>query len=269
MGGPWQIPRVECFEWVRRLPTGATRPALVTSNWDDVDETVYLKFRRPGRIRGNFGPVSLACELVHATLARRLGLPTPKFGIVDVPAWLAFDQADSAARDILAVNTGPNFGTVAVRGAVTFRRTKRGDVDLQELTDLLAFDVALHNKDRTVDHPNLLVRESKIFLIDHGYCPPLDTLAKGADRSRIWMTGPESREHVARGLVRRANVDAAALLHRWDESVTADSLNSLRSEIPSEWDEPAGTLDHLFAFLGDRKNLFRSTLCRVIENALK
>lgn len=264
----WQIDRVSCFEWVRRLDVGATRPAIVTATWHGADRAVFLKFRDPRRIRGSFGPASLACELVGAAVARQLGLPTPVFGIVDVPSFLAEDAVDPAARDILESNIGPNFGTVHVEGAVTFRASSKARVDIQTLSEVMAFDVVLHNKDRSIERPNLLLRDTSLFLIDHGLCPPLDALHGGVDASSIWMTDLEAREHIARSIVRKADVSPEKLLDRWENAISEAALDSLRTEIPAEWDDPPGMLALLFEFLADRSSLFRTTLCRVIEKAL-
>src|SRR4051794_13421541 len=81
---------VVAFEYRSRMRAGKSRPLLVVGMDDDEQRyRLVLKLRRPESPQGHRGPTSLACELICAALARRLGLPVPDYAVVRVTAELA------------------------------------------------------------------------------------------------------------------------------------------------------------------------------------
>ena len=139
---------------------GVTRPFLCRC---DDGQDYYAKRRNAGR-------KAQMCEWIAASLAKRLPLPIPAFGIAEVPRALLDLRAPEERRDW---GEGPVFVSRAVPDAVEIRFTDLTKVPLRLRAAILLFDAWIGNDDRTLGfrggNPNLLWsdRTQEVTMIDH------------------------------------------------------------------------------------------------------
>lgn len=114
-------------------------------------------------------------ELVVASLAARLAVPTPEFRIATVDPGLAHALAAGEPRE---ARFG---GAIARLGHRVFAsRWLVGAADVTEppdghrelLSRILALDLLVANPDRRHDHPNLLRHGAQLFAMDHAQALP-------------------------------------------------------------------------------------------------
>ena len=101
---------VTATRFVAPLREGGSLPGLVEA--DDLG-TYVVKFTGAGQ-----GRKVLVAEVLVGELARRLGIPTPRLAVVDLPSAIARYEADEEVQDLL--NASPGSEPPSRRG-----RTKR------------------------------------------------------------------------------------------------------------------------------------------------
>ena len=208
---------VTATRYVTPLREGGSMPGLVEA---DDDGLYVLKFRGAGQ-----GPKALVAEVVAGQLARALGLPVPEIVLVELDPALGRAEPDSEIRALIAASGGLNAGLDFLPGALPFD----GDVDPALAADVVWFDAAMTNVDRTPRNPNLLMWHGRMWLIDHGAALYLqhgaDDLAATAHRSF-----PAIGDHVLlpyAGSVLEADARLAA------PAVTA--LDAVVDAVPADW----------------------------------
>lgn len=151
---------VEITRYVTPLREGSSLPALVEA--DDGREYV-IKFRGAGH-----GPKALIAELVAGEIGRALGLPIPEIVLAGLPDEIARGESHDEIRDLLGWSVGLNLGLGFIRGALApdLARPPREGPDWA--AEVVWFDDLVVNPDRTPRNPNLVVRDGRTWLIDHG-----------------------------------------------------------------------------------------------------
>ena len=235
---------VEITRYVTPLREGSSLPALVEA--DDGREYA-VKFRGAGH-----GEKALIAELVGDELGRTLGLPVPEVVLATLPEQIARGESHDEIRDLLGWSVGLNLGLAFIAGALA------PDLELppregpEWAAHVVWFDDLAVNPDRTPRNPNLVVRDGRTWLIDHGSALYVH---------HAW-TDPD--EHAARAFERIA--DHVLLPHaasitdadaRLAPRVTDAEVERVLAAIPDEW-----LADRRFGSPAEEREAYRRYLAR-------
>ncbi len=151
---------IEIEEVLRRSEQGVTEPYICRAT----DNKLYY-------VKGKgAGYDSLVKEWIAGHLARRLGLPMPRFSIVDVPRELYEIGQNESLRDL---GFGPLFGSEQILNVNELSVLNIASIPSELKRDIAAFDWWVRNGDRTLTeaggNPNILWSETsgQPFIIDH------------------------------------------------------------------------------------------------------
>jgi hypothetical protein len=150
----------EITRYVTPLHEGSSLPALVEA--DDGQEYV-AKFRGAGH-----GAKALIAELVVGEVGRALGLPVPELVLLELPKEIARAEPHPEIRDLLGWSTGLNIGLGFIPGALAPDISRPPAEGPEWAADVVWFDALTINPDRTPRNANLVVRDDRTWLIDHG-----------------------------------------------------------------------------------------------------
>jgi hypothetical protein len=252
--------KLYCFEYRTRLAGGVSRPLLMAAQDENGGEVeMVLKVRKPDANHGHFGATSLALELICSMVARAVGLMVPDYAILDVPAGLADSIEDDGVRQLLTANEGENFGCQYLEQVATWNPASAAspsDETLERIEDVMTFDATVMNGDRTRGKANLLTRGNIFWLIDHSLAMAAHAWPPQVRAENPLMRDPDIRNHCGfSGLRGRARL-FEQMLARWRENLSQADIATMRGAIPLSWEETAGDLDSIFAFLGNRNARF-------------
>ena len=158
--GLTKLRTVRATRYVTPLREGGSLPGLVEA---DDDGLYVLKFRGAGQ-----GPQALVAELVAGELARALGLPVPELVLVDLEPELGRAEPDPEIQELIEASGGLNLGVDFLPGALAFDPAAGEELAPGLAADVVWFDAAVTNVDRTPRNPNLLLWHGRMWLIDHG-----------------------------------------------------------------------------------------------------
>ena len=144
--------------FVLPLREGGSLPGLVEA--DDLG-TYVVKFSGAGQ-----GRKVLVAEVLVGEIARRLGIPTPRLAVVDMPSAIARYEADEEVQDLLNASPGHNLGVDFLPGSFGYDGSRPPSAE--EAGAILWLDAYTANVDRTWANPNLLVWHGQTWAIDHG-----------------------------------------------------------------------------------------------------
>ena len=150
----------EITRYVTPLREGSSLPALVET--DDGREYV-AKFRGAGH-----GAKALIAELVVGEIGRTLGLPVPELALLQLPEEIARGESHDEIRDLLGWSIGLNIGLGFIPGALAPDISRPPAEGPDWAAEVVWFDALTINPDRTPRNANLVVRDGKTWLIDHG-----------------------------------------------------------------------------------------------------
>lgn len=151
---------VEITRYVTPLREGSSLPALVEA--DDGAEYV-VKFRGAGH-----GAKALIAELLVGEIGRALGLAVPDLVLAELPDEIARGESHDEIRDLLGWSVGLNIGMAFVPGALAPDISRPPAEGADWAADVVWFDDLTINPDRTPRNANLVVRDGRTWLIDHG-----------------------------------------------------------------------------------------------------
>jgi hypothetical protein len=225
------LEHVTVTRYVTPLREGGSLPAIVEA---DNLGTYVMKFRGAGQ-----GPLALVAEVIAGELARRLGLRIPELVLAELDPRIPGSEPDPEIQDLLRASEGLNLGVDFLPGSVGFDPlgwTAERDFASQ----VLWFDVLVHNVDRTWRNPNLLVWHRNIWLIDHGAALYFH---------HNWPTADPKRPFDASDHVLRDRATALAEAHATlAPQLTERLLQEVTALVPPEWfgDRGAGAyVEHL------------------------
>lgn len=213
---------VEITRYVTPLREGSSLPALVEA--DDGREYV-AKFRGAGH-----GPKALVAELVAGEIGRALGLPVPELVLAVLPEEIARGESHDEIRDLLGWSVGLNIGLAFVPGALAPDLSRPPAEGGGWAAEVVWFDSLVVNPDRTPRNANLVVRDGRTWLIDHGsalyvhhaWADPDEHAARPFERIAEHVLLPFA------GSIEEADARLAA-------RVTAETLNAIVDAIPDDW----------------------------------
>ena len=158
--------RVEAEGFVRAMTAGRNRAVLVVASSAGGMVECVLKF---SDCLGGTAPVPHLIEWFAAALGRLLGVDVEDPYEVVVTSAFA-ESLEEPWRAVALRSLGSAFGS-GFRGApyTQWTRGQRVPMELRPAAvELVAFDVLIHNVDRRVENPNLLVSREKVLAFDHG-----------------------------------------------------------------------------------------------------
>jgi hypothetical protein len=150
----------EITRYVTPLREGSSLPALVEA---DDGHAYVAKFRGAGH-----GAKALIAELVVGEVGRALGLPVPELVLLGLPEEIARAEPHPEIRDLLGWSSGLNIGLGFIPGALAPDISRPPAEGPEWAADVVWFDALTINPDRTPRNANLVVRDDRTWLIDHG-----------------------------------------------------------------------------------------------------
>jgi len=216
------IERLTGVRYVVPLREGGSLPAVV----DTADGRAFVvKFLGAGQ-----GKKALVAECLGAGLAQALGLPVPDAAVVSLEDGFGIGEPDPEIQDLLRASVGLNFGLAYLPGALAFDPAADRDLSPELAADIVWFDAAITNIDRTPRNTNLLVWRGRYWLIDHGAAIYFHHAWQGWE-SRVQSPFPQVKDHV---LLHQAG-DLNAADARLRPRLTEDIIRAVVDCVPDEW----------------------------------
>jgi len=209
------LPTYTAMRYLQPLREGGSLPAVV-----DTDGGLFVvKFRGAGQ-----GAKALVAELIVGGLAASLGLPTPELAVIDVPEPFGRSEPDPEIRDLLRASHGTNVGLRYLDGAFNFAPAAAGElIDTVLASRIVWLDAFTTNPDRTHRNPNLMVWESRPWLIDHG---------AGLYAHHDWPSVDEARTRTPFAMIREhVLLDVAAAIEQADAELAPRITDALIDDV--------------------------------------
>jgi hypothetical protein len=200
------------------------------SSWPVMVETDGGRFLAKLRGAGH-GTGALAAEVVVAELATALGLRVPPRTLLVLEGDVPSDDPDQELRDLLRASAGLNLGFTMVPRARDFQPGDLERVPRDEASTVAWLDGLVMNPDRTARNPNLLVRGSELWLIDHGAALGFQHDWRQVTEDAPRRPGPPLERHVL--------APRATRLREWDPVLAAlltrERLRAALAAVPDDF----------------------------------
>jgi hypothetical protein len=216
------VERLTGVRYVLPLREGGSLPAIVET---DDGRSFVVKFLGAGQ-----GKKALVAECLAAGLAQVLGLPIPDAAVIALGDGFGIGEPDPEIQDLLRASVGLNFGLAYLPGALAFDPAADRDLSPELAADIVWFDAAITNIDRTPRNTNLLVWRGRFWLIDHGASLYFHHAWQGWER-RVQSTFPQIKDHV---LLHQAS-DLNAADERLRPRLTEEAIRAVVACVPDEW----------------------------------
>ncbi len=221
--------------YVAPLREGGSLPGLVEA--EDLG-TYVVKFTGAGQ-----GRKVLVAEVLVGEIARRLGIPTPRLVVIDLPQAIARYEADEEVQDLLTASPGHNLGVDFLPGAFGYDGSRPPSAE--DAGAILWLDAYTANIDRTWANPNLVVWHRRTWAIDHG--------------AALWFhhSWPSRPPDVGRFVAQPFDPSGHVLLpvaaapaethERLAPLLTEEVIRDVVAEVPEQWLETTASLPDLEA----------------------
>ncbi len=221
---------VTATRFVTPLREGGSLPGLVEA--DDLG-TYVVKFSGAGQ-----GLKVLVAEVIVGEIARRLGIPTPRLAVVDMPTAIARYEADEEVQDLLTASPGRNLGVDFLPGSFGYDGSRPPSAE--DAGAILWLDAFTANVDRTWANPNLLAWHGRTWAIDHG--------------AALWFhhswpsRPPDARRFAGQPFDGSGHVLSSVATplpethDRMVEALSPDLFVDVVDLVPEEWLEPTSSL---------------------------
>ncbi|MBN8219584.1 MAG: hypothetical protein J0L53_01600 [Spirochaetes bacterium] len=198
---------------------------------------------------------ALIAEVVTAELAEKIGLPVPGRALVTISESLLDPREDPELLQLLRASLGYNLGFEYIAGAVTLNMENRVRIGDEAAAKVLWLDWLTENPDRTWRNPNILIRDQKFWLIDHGatlgFQYSLEHLTEDSP-ARRWAAAPDHVFYKARHLLPKIHAEFGPFCS-YEEFLT------LSWDIPREFIRPE-TAPRDYDLATRRRELFAAWL---------
>lgn len=261
--------RYKAFEFRQRLGGGTTRPLLIVAKDEEENECkIVLKVKKPDKRSGNrsnFGATSLACELICSVIAKHLGFSVPEYGIVEIRKNFAESVYNEETRKLLLENIGENFATAFYSPATSWEPSREENPSfeiMKYMENVLTFDSAILNGDRTSGNANILKVGGKHFLIDHSIALPVCRWEHSDIVASPLFPDKKVAEHCTFKPLqsfRKSDpnfIPFENLFINWQDRITDSEWKEIKGLIPSSWEQNRGEVDKIFEFLQNRSLKF-------------
>lgn len=209
---------------LHRNQRGSSSPVLV----DTVEGKFYVKLRGAAQ-----GTAPLVAEVVVAGIAEAIGLAVPERRVVVIGPETPTDDRNDELADLLRASSGENLGFRFIEGAHDLRPEEFEAVDPDFAARVRWLDWLTLNPDRSPRNPNILLRGSEVWLIDHGAALPFQYAWGGVTEQSPTIPEPGSLHIFDKALdhVRRIDPILTGL-------VTRQVLEEVSRSIPSTFLRP-------------------------------
>lgn len=230
------------------------------STWPVVVETDGGRFFTKLRGAGH-GASALVAELIVGALADEIGLRVPARALVRIDAGTRSEDQDPELLELLARSRGLNLGFELLQGARDLQPADLQRVSADEASSVAWLDWLVLNPDRTWRSPNLMLRRSRLWLIDHGAALTFhhDWRAVTEDAPRRPMAG----------LAAHALFPRATTLAEWDELLAATlgrgALRAAVAAVPDDFLAPLLPAAATAATLARRREAYAAFLWKRLK----
>ena len=251
--------KLEAAQYESGMPEGATRAKLISA----IDKhgklsDVVLKLNNPdATMAGAHHPgTSLVCELICAMIARELDLNVQDYAIVNVTQDFAETTRKINERigDLFLDNIGEHFGSIFDKSLVEWN-TEGGNHSqevINQLEDILTFDVVIMNPDRGKINQNLMCYGNRLVPIDHSLAL-IDILShRGSYNNLIIPEAYDIRDHCGAQYLKHKGCLYRRILDKWQERINSHKLSEMRKMLPYSWQTNESEIDKIFEFLENR-----------------
>jgi hypothetical protein len=125
--------------------------------------TFFVKLRGAAQ-----GTLALCAEIIVANLAEAIGLNVPKRALVTLDSDTPSDDKNDELAQLLSFSHGLNLGFQYFKDARDLRPDETHLIDEGTASKIVWLDALAMNPDRTPKNTNILWRQQKPWLIDHG-----------------------------------------------------------------------------------------------------
>ena len=147
--------------YITPLREGGSLPAVVETGDGD---TYVAKFVGAGQ-----GPKALIAELIAGEIGRALGLLVPELAFIVLDPALGPSEPNAEISDLLRASAGLNLGLRYLPNAFAYNPLMKPPAPAAgEASTIVWFDAYVTNVDRTARNTNILIWQSRLWLIDHG-----------------------------------------------------------------------------------------------------
>jgi hypothetical protein len=154
-----ELPTYKAIRVISAKKLGSSRPVLL-----ETDAGYFLT-----KLRGAAqGTAALVAEIIVAALAETLGLWVPCQALISIDAAIPSEDREDELLELLTASSGISLGLQYLHGARDIGRDDIEAIDEDLACQVLWLDSLVMNVDRTVDNPNLMRCQDKVWLIDHG-----------------------------------------------------------------------------------------------------
>jgi hypothetical protein len=183
------------------------------------------------------GPKALTAELIAGAIGQHLGLDIPEIVLLQLDPRLGRSEPNPEIQDLLRASAGINLGFRFLPAAFAYNALLRPQPSPELASRIVWFDAYVTNVDRTPRNVNMLLAESRLWLIDHGAALYFHHSWDDIDgRSR--SSFPLIREHTL--------IQWASMLDDVDQNtvpqITDDLIRSVVQLPPSQWLIPEARL---------------------------
>jgi hypothetical protein len=259
-----QLPVYTATRYVQPLREGGTLPAVVDT---DGGGLFVAKFRGAGQ-----GAKALVAELLVGLIARAVDLPVPEIALIEVLPDFGRSEPDPEIQDLLKASVGINMGLRYLDGAFNFQAAAAGEFIGPELAARIVWlDAFTTNPDRTARNPNLLIRDRKPWLIDHGAALYAQHNWPGVDEARTRTAFPLIKDHVLLAISGDLEAVDAEIASTLEEHVIRDVVACLPDAllhdpaIASEFPDPDAARARYANYLCTRIQAPRAFVAQAIE----
>ncbi|EQA46034.1 hypothetical protein LEP1GSC050_3791 [Leptospira broomii serovar Hurstbridge str. 5399] len=203
---------------------GSSWPLLIETD----DGEFFLKLSGAGQGYG-----ALISEVISAGIADRIGLDVPKRVFIHVDSTLINSNEDPELTSLLNGSSGLNLGFEYIPNSKILPEDEIEKFEEEDAVNIFWFDWLIENPDRTRNNPNILIREKKYWLIDHGaalgFQYDFSHLTEDLPK-RFWS---RSKDHI---FYERVQMDSFERACRENSKIlTLGELEIITWEVPSEF----------------------------------
>lgn len=146
--------------YITPLREGGSLPAIVGA---DDGELYVMKFVGAGQ-----GAKALIAELICGQIGRALGLAVPEIVFMELDPALGRSEGDPEVQALIRASVGLNLAMRYLPLAFAFNPLLKPPPQPELASAVVWFDAYISNVDRTVRNTNMLLWQSRMWLIDHG-----------------------------------------------------------------------------------------------------
>jgi hypothetical protein len=180
------------------------------------------------------GLPALVAEVIVAELAESIGLRVPERALLAIDANFESANRDPELLELFRASQGLNLGLATLAGARAFVADDITHVSADDASRIVWLDWLVMNPDRTTRNPNLMMRQGRIWLIDHGSALVFHHNWSSVTEDSPHQPWPAGRSHVL--------LPRAAHLRDWDailsESMRHETLVAAVDRVPDEFLRP-------------------------------